>query len=198
MKLDEYMAMPEHQEMDLDSLIVIEANLGAQERHLGQIASNYRSLASKWLLATYAGIGFVLANQTNIQVCIELLIAAISFGGSIGIYSLWRIDILNYHRLLESSFEEAQCLELKHPAFPKYRNKMSDKMSKGSIGLRENVTLFYLMGLISLLASAMLAIVTCFLQQSRGLGLLAVIGGVAIITMISFHMYRATKKTRQK
>jgi hypothetical protein len=37
--------------------------IGLNERHFNQLQSSYRTLASQWLLAAFAGIGFVISSN---------------------------------------------------------------------------------------------------------------------------------------
>lgn len=190
------MTSHDHSEEALSDLIEIEANLSAQERHLGGIESSYRSLMSKWMLACYAGIGFVLANQGNIVGESGLLVAGISLGGAIGIYSLWRIDVLNYHILLSATYAEAMQLELRHPSLPKYRNRMAKMLASQRLGLRENVAIFYLIGMVPLLVVSALGVSFFMLNKSRTLGMLSAGLGLIAISAVSSHVYSATRRTR--
>lgn len=64
------------------------------ERHFNTVQSGYRTLASTWLLAAFAAIGFVLSTKLTLLVPRELVIAGIGMAASIGIYLLWIIDLL--------------------------------------------------------------------------------------------------------
>jgi hypothetical protein len=72
-------------------------NLTAQCEHFNTLESTYRALASTWLLAAFAGIGFILKDIHSER---ELYVAAIAAAGAVGILLLWLLDLMVYHRLL--------------------------------------------------------------------------------------------------
>src|SRR5262245_830160 len=97
---------------DSDSLLwKIFDFIAEQERHFNNLQSKYRVLASAWLLASLSGIGFVIKELTRPTDSPYLLIAAIAAAGGTGIYLLWVVDILVYHRLLDACFVEGLKLE---------------------------------------------------------------------------------------
>jgi hypothetical protein len=100
--------------------------LGLSERHFNTLQSSYRTLASTWLLAAFAGIGFVLSTQVELFIPKELVMAGIGLGASIGIYLLWIIDLLFYQGLSSASFQEARILESRYAWLPQVRNNMRE------------------------------------------------------------------------
>jgi hypothetical protein len=126
-----------------ESIIEIYSNLGAYEQHFNEIQSKYRSLASTWLLATFAGIGFILSEKLNMLIPLDLTIAAIAVAGSIGIYLLWNLDHMVYHRLLESAFIECLKLEDEYDWLPKAAHNMRT-LQEGGKGVSSRILLFYL------------------------------------------------------
>jgi hypothetical protein len=88
--------------------------LGTYERHFNQMQSVCRGFASTWLLATFGGIGYSLWNSNFWTRLIEMRAAAgslVALAGGTGIFVLWLIDIVVYHRLLVAVTYEAGDLE---------------------------------------------------------------------------------------
>ena len=100
--------------------------IGVQERHFNELQSGYRNMASGWLLAVFAGIGFSLSQKLQINIPCELLIAAIAAAGCVGIGLLWILDLLVYHRLLDACFIEGLFLEERYPWLPPLRHNMME------------------------------------------------------------------------
>jgi hypothetical protein len=133
----------------------IYCELGEIERHFNNLQSNYRALVSTWLLAAFAGIGFVLSKELTPSIPRELFVFGIGVGTSIGIYLLWVLDLLVYHRLLDAAYIEALNLERSYKWLPPYR-----------INIRV------------LLGGKLLPKVVCFYLVSTGI--MASIGGLGI------------------
>jgi hypothetical protein len=102
----------------------IALEIGVQERHFNGLQTSYRSMASAWLLATFAGIGFSISQPIHVAIDRELLVAAIAVAGCVGIALLWVLDLLVYHRLLDSCFIEGLILEERYAWLPAFRNNM--------------------------------------------------------------------------
>jgi hypothetical protein len=94
------------------------------ERHFNVVQSDYRRLASTWLLAVFAAIGFVLSTKLTILMPPALLILGLGIAGSIGVYLIWVLDLLVNQRLLDASFIQTKDLETKYKWLPQVRNNM--------------------------------------------------------------------------
>jgi hypothetical protein len=81
-------------------------------------------MASAWLLATFAGMGFAISQTIHVAVAPEVLVAMLAIAGAIGITLLWILDLLVYHRLLDSCFIEGLILEEQYPWLPPIRSNM--------------------------------------------------------------------------
>lgn len=130
----------------------ITTEIGATERHFNGIESTYRNIASGWLLATLGGIGFAVTQDLKIDVAREVLIAAVALGGSGGIVLLWILDLLVYHRLLQSVFVEGLILEGRYPWLPPFRHNMLASQHGAGVQFREAG--FYMLPVVVLLAVA--------------------------------------------
>jgi hypothetical protein len=107
--------------------------LGASERHFNALETEYRKLASIWLLASFGGMGFLLKNDPGLAIPREVAIAGIGLAGSIGIFLLWIVDLLVYHRLLDACFTEAKAIERAHPELPQVRTRMGKSQAGGRV-----------------------------------------------------------------
>ena len=116
--------------------------IGTQERHFNTLQGTYRGMASAWLLASFTAIGFVMSKTINIGIDPELLVAGIALAGCVGIALLWVIDLLVYHRLLDSWFIEGLILEDRYPWLPPFRHNMM-QTQKGE-GVLFRIVGFYL------------------------------------------------------
>ena len=128
--------------------IEIYKELGTYERHFNQMQNVCRSLASTWLLATFAGIGYIFERTSTPYGGIGVRHAAslIALAGGTGIFLLWIIDVMVYHKLLLAVLNEAQALEAK-TALPKLRLAMAKEALSNFLGLtlsaRAKISLFY-------------------------------------------------------
>lgn len=118
---------------------------GITERHFNELESRYRNLASTWLLAVFAGFGFIITKEP-IGVPFDRLLAITGIGivGSIGIMLIWNLDLMVYHKLLTAVFEEGLDLEDNYPWLPQVRHNMME-LHKGE-GVEPRVVWFYLAG----------------------------------------------------
>lgn len=107
--------------------------LTASERHFNNLETEYRKLASIWLLAGFAGMGFILKEETQMAPAREIAIMAIGMATSIGIFLLWIVDLLVYHRLLHACFEQAKKIENFYPELPDVRSAMEETQSGGKV-----------------------------------------------------------------
>lgn len=107
--------------------------LSASERHFNALEAEYRKLASVWLLAGFAGIGFILQTNPTMAIPQELAIAGIGLAASVGIYLLWIVDLLVYHRLLDACFTEAKKIEARHAELPQVRSSMGRSLRGGRV-----------------------------------------------------------------
>ena len=90
------------------------SKLSQFERHLDTISTRYKNMSLTWLLATFAGIGFLLSSETS-KLPFSIFIPAmlIAFLGIIGNSLLWHLDINVYDRLWASIIVEQSIMEQK-------------------------------------------------------------------------------------
>jgi hypothetical protein len=109
---------------EVEHIFNIYTELGLIERHFNDVQSSYRRLASTWLLADFAAIGFVISTKLNLLVPPELFIVALGIAGGVGICSIWLLDLLLIQRLQDASFSQSRDLEEKHKWLPHVRTNM--------------------------------------------------------------------------
>ncbi len=118
--------------------------LGAAERHFNGTQAQYRAMASAWMLATFAGIGFLLTRSKELPLPVDVAIPLIAFAGAVGAFILWVMDLMVYHRLLHACFETARGLECAHPGLlPQTRSRMIETQHDGRVTYR--VRWFYIL-----------------------------------------------------
>jgi len=106
------------------------------ENHFNDLVFRIRALSSTWLLASFAGIGFILTRDFDIGVTKPLLTLGISILAAFGLILLWMMDILVYQNLLAANFEEGLNIENDFPDLPQIRHKMVASQPKGSVRTR--------------------------------------------------------------
>ena len=116
-------------------------DIASGERHFNELQSHYRRLASLWLLAVFSASGFVLTTEFQMLIDRNLLLMLIFFSGFVGIMLLWSMDLLVYHRLLDSYFLEGLVLERQHTWLPPIRHNMV--ASQQGVGVLVRVVRFY-------------------------------------------------------
>lgn len=92
-------------------------------RYHGTIQANYRLIASTWLLATFAAIGFLLSKD-NILPFNHLIAVPIACSlGIIGLYLIWYEDTFVQELLLDINVVEALELENEYPWLPQMHHR---------------------------------------------------------------------------
>jgi hypothetical protein len=169
--------------------------IGKQEQHFNNLQTRYRNMSSVWLLATFGAIGFVVSKKLSISIDTKLLIAGISTAGCIGILLLWVIDLLVYHRLLDSCFVEGLILEKKYTWLPQIRSNMM-KTQKGQ-GVLFRVVVFYL-GPATLLVIVSGGALSLWLIQQHWLAPIICFSlSIALATRLGYIIRSKTENTKK-
>jgi len=171
-------------------------NLTEQCEHFNSIESTYRTLASTWLLAAFAGIGFVLKDIRSEHG--SLFIAAIASAAAVGIFLLWLLDLMVYHRLLGAAFAEQLALENRHVWLPQVAHGMMG--AHGGAGVVPKIVWFYIASYALLVGIASVALVngavptwSLSAQLLSMAGCFVVLGGAVALYMYS----SATSRTKE-
>ncbi len=135
--------LSDQEELSKELIWSILVELGQQERHFNELESRYRTLASSWLLATFGGLGLVATQDVRIDAPRELIMALLAFGGAGGIFLLWNLDIMVYHRLLDACFLNGVLLEDRIGWLPKFRTEMLQSAPKAG-GVLRRIIYFYI------------------------------------------------------
>ena len=80
-------------------------------RHHGAIQTGYRIIASSWLLATFAGIGFLLSSDNILPFNHLLGVSVLCMIGITGLYLTWYEDTFVQEMLLDINVVEGLRLE---------------------------------------------------------------------------------------
>lgn len=127
-----------------------------REKHFNDIQSRYRTLASTWLLASFAGIGFALSTNLRTGVHWEVLVGGLGIVGGIGIALVWVVDVLVYHELLIAGHVAGQQLEKAFQWLPPIRSHFS--VPKRSMAVRTYTAMFYAGGIAALSITSTLSL----------------------------------------
>ncbi len=164
-----------------DLVLKIHQGLTQQCEHFNKIEAGYRTLASTWLLAAFAGMGVVLK---DFEPNAPILIAAVAGASAIGILLLWMLDLMVYHRLLDAAFSEQQELEARHAWLPQVAHRM--RALQGGVGAVPRIVWFYMAIYTFLMAIASVALVRAVgcdwsvATQVLGMAVCFLVSGVAV------------------
>jgi len=117
------------QQNSLNKLIIygIYTKLMNAEKYYAAIQTKCRELASTWLLAAFAAIGFLLSSREHGLPFHALIgVDIICFLGVLGILLIWYEDLIIYEKLLSISFLEAYKLERAYSWLPRLHHSMVD------------------------------------------------------------------------
>lgn len=91
------------------------------EHHFNNLCFKIRTLASTWLLATFAGVGFLISKPINPGLKVESIIVLLCWVGSFGILVLWVLDLQIYQKILNAWFNARKPIERRNPNYPQIR-----------------------------------------------------------------------------
>ena len=170
-------------------------HLSDECHHFNQLEGNYRTLASTWLLAAFAGQGYVLKELD--PTTSPALITMISVAAAVGLFLLWMMDLMVYHRLLGAAFARQRALEMAHPWLPQVAGGMwTGQRSKGVL---PRIVWFYILPylLFACIGCITFAVgVTSDWQPVPRLAATALVAGVAV--GVAIYMYAAgTARTEE-
>lgn len=127
------------------------------EHHFNNMEFEVRKLASAWLLVTFGAIGFVVRGSLGSGGVLEEVpaLVVIPLLGNVGLYALWTLDQVVYHRLLEAVFATALRIEQTHERVPPVRSMML--VNSGGNGMAQFLGAFYLLPALVLATIALAA-----------------------------------------
>lgn len=94
--------------------------LSEMEERFNSSSAGVRTLASGWLLAALAALGWLLdpSKPSSWMIPLGLLLVVVCVLGVAGIATLWILDQLVFHRLLNSVFLVGLKMESSDPVIP--------------------------------------------------------------------------------
>lgn len=84
-----------------------------QENHFNDLQTQYRKLASTWLLASFAACGYIL-KSSGLPYDEWYFVFGICMAASVGLSILWMLDLTVYQRLLAAYFLQGVKLEFEY------------------------------------------------------------------------------------
>jgi len=196
-KMSDRDAMKSVDAKELEVVWKFYTEIGALERHFSQLQNQYRTLASTWLLATFAAIGFLISKQgLIISIDVLLLVAGIGIAAGIGITLLWNLDLMAYHPLLFAYFREGLNLEREYPWLPQARTNIRERM-KGR-GVTDRISLFYIAADTVTLAIAGFSL-ACW-SYKHGIIIVVMIGvlWLSLMAILGLYMFRSARRVTER
>jgi hypothetical protein len=194
----DFFAVLQTNQMELKESEIIQLvnHIGDQEKHFNGLETQYRLLASTWLLASLGAIGYLLKDDKSSWLDSNklYLIGAIGFVGSLGILLLWLLDIKVYHKLLHSVFIQGVLLEIKYSWLPKIRTDMLLSQETGD--LTRNTKLYYICSTVFLQLISLLSFVSACTNIVNRVATLVI--GLLIISLVVFYMRKSDFGSRSK
>lgn len=114
------------------------------EHHFNMLEFEVRKLASAWLIASFGAIAFIVRGGLAIDKTLispDPLLILVAGLAQIGLFSLWILDQVVYHSLLDAVFTTALHLERRLPELPPLRSTMM--RLTGGAGVARYLSLFY-------------------------------------------------------
>jgi hypothetical protein len=137
---------------EFDRLWEITKEINENIRHYNEHQTKYRVLASQWLIAAMAGIGFLFDAKTGLPFNNLLLIFLISLISASGILQLWRMDLVVLQRIIASFFSAGFTLEQENPSLPQIKARIYKYVPHKNAGQNLFYFYYFMIGLFLLLA----------------------------------------------
>lgn len=179
--------------LDNEQIWKMYAEVGTIERHFNDLQSRYRVMASTWLLAAFAGIGFVFSRNLDTSIPEELIATGIATASAIGISLIWILDLLVYHRLLAAAFAEGYELEQQHSWLPCIHTNMYNLHN--GIGVLPKVVWFYLSGVAIQALIGAISLAIWLSARHPGLLWAILLSYIGLMLYALLTIYRATGET---
>lgn len=184
-----------------DQTIQLYNEIGAYERHFNEIQSEYRKIASQWLLAAFGAIGFLLYGKdigSQAGLPPQLIAAGVALAAAVGLLLLWHLDVHVYHRLLNACFKSGLCLEARQAGLPMIRHVMGEDENTVSAG----INLFYSVALAVMVLLG-LGIAWGYGWTNKGelclpiqITIGALSAGLVLASLVALYFWRADRKAR--
>ena len=170
--------------------------LGVSEPQFNSLETEYRKLASIWLVASFAGTGFLLRNDPRMAIPRDLAIGGIGLAASLGILLLWIADMLVYHRLLDPCFSEANRIEAPFPELPQVRTQMGRSQAAGGRVVTTRLRWFYMaLSAAPLVFSSPFVAIWSARVRGAGMALLVISTALAYVALTSSLIWRKSLRS---
>ena len=195
---------------DDKDIIAQYTHLRTFESDFDKAQSNLRTIASAWLLAAIGGIGLVTQNQFVGQYKLDPAVAGVLRQGlllfaSLGLASLWYLDLRVYQRLLHSVFSIGCHLELATNRILPIRARayLQNLDITNALGMFYRVPMYVLLGAAIVnflqtlvgLQTAITALLACSLPAIRPSQVWSL---TAIITLVHVGVFMWLRTTSKK
>lgn len=134
----------------------ITKQIGDKEEHFNNLQTEYRKLASTWLLAALGACGYILQSTAALPFDHWFILFGIALAGSAGIAILWILDLRVYQVLLDTFFREGVRLETAYYKWlPPIRINIMRSQKTGDIRTKvqyyyfASITLLMIVGAVS-------------------------------------------------
>lgn len=128
------------------------SKIESYQSHYNAVKTKYKVLGLTWILATFAGIGYLLAGkEVGLPISKLIAISLLCLVSSSGLLLIYFLDISIYHRLLEALYRGALELENKNPFLAKTNHTMKPLLFKHNTGPEVLDALFYVYFIFTLL-----------------------------------------------
>lgn len=136
--------------------------LSEMEERYNSSSAGIRTLASAWLLGALGAVGWLISTYdgTAWPLPLGVLIIVLMSLGNAGIVTLWVMDQLVFHRLLDSVFLVGLKMEFDDPEIPPIRSMMMK--SQEGLGAHIWERFFYLAPLCAFALISLLVIISGF------------------------------------
>jgi hypothetical protein len=183
---------------DVSSINCAFEEMGRNERHFNTLQSEYRKLASGWLIAALGAMGYVLLRHHPDELSDELMISLmfyIGIGTSVGVCVLWILDYFVYQRLLEGVFNSAEILEQQFPYFGKAHASVKECMPSKRVSI--SILIYYVV-VASAPSVGSIMLVGASIGMLRAIFLLTVPGLMVVIGAVWIVWFKDRKKKNEK
>ncbi|TSJ44363.1 hypothetical protein FO440_09345 [Mucilaginibacter corticis] len=131
--------------------------IGDKEEHFNHLQTDYRKLASTWLLAAFGACGYCLKSSAELSFDGWYIVFGICVAASMGLGILWLMDLKVYQTLLGAFFIQGVLLELKYDSWlPPIRINIVLSQKTGEIVSK--VQYYYFLSMVSLQCLEIIAI----------------------------------------
>ena len=144
-----------------------------------------KAISTAWLIATFAGYGYLVTNRTSLSPSSNLpALVLISLLAAFGIFLVQFLDVAVYHRLIEAIVVEQLKIEEQHPNLchaVRIQNRLLNRLPIGPVFFDG---LFYSSLVLSLLSVAIIGTIAHWLSNKNIEALILIISIASLIIVL--------------